>query len=147
MARRFARALFQRLPAPDSYQDWRAWARSLIDQLELANQEEGFIWYGVAAHAVNGFENSWSELSSNTPVEFRIDSEGAVWIRGIATKVTPSPPDTIFTLPEGFRPRYALGFGSPGSLAYSVLPSGEVQRTAGTASDAVLDEVVFNADG
>jgi hypothetical protein len=51
---------------------------------------------------------NWSDFDAGHAVQYRKDATGRVWLRGLAKKaVALALPDTILTLPAGFRPTRA----------------------------------------
>ncbi len=74
------------------------------------------------------------------------DPLGRVWLRGLILRTgTPSPPETMFTLPAGARPvglEALLGIGGSASavISYNVLTSGvaQIQATPTPSAGAYL---------
>ena len=134
-----------RLPSPSEYEgDVVAWGDALIVALQYKEPIEGFIWYDVATEADNSFENSWA-AGAITP-EWRLDSAFNVWIRGQVQKATPVNGETIFTLPEGFRPRVAITV-EDAAHTIKVTSSGAVSYVSGSGGTVDLSNIAFSADG
>lgn len=67
----------------------------------------------VGAAGAPGFNTGWTSPQSTRPARFW--KEGTrVWLAGLATGGTNG---TIFTLPEGYRPRYEQQFAAPPMIA------------------------------
>ena len=93
------------------------------------------------------FAGTWENYGSTTaPVSFYKDQFNRVWLRGTCKDSTGSPPSTIFTLPEGYRPSKELnyssidGTGTP-SARIKITAAGVVQCSAGNDSLIGLDGI------
>jgi len=97
---------------------------------------------------------NWSDFDANNTLRYYKDPFGVVHINGGVKKgAAVAVPETVFTLPVGYRPDIQIGFvsaTSTGTVAKQfVLPNGNVRVSAGTAADiaaTLFIHVSFRAD-
>lgn len=80
---------------------------------------------------------------------YRKDATGQVWIKGLVKKsVALAPPDTVFTLPVGYRPAANWRFvthSAAGTATWVVTTAGLVQLTSGgSATNTSLTGISFD---
>lgn len=90
----------------------------------------GTLWANAA------FAANWGNTGGGNPtVQYAVNAEGWIVLKGLATKgIALALPDTIFTLPAGFRPTTTQSFetnSSTGRAEIIVTPAGLVRIQAG----------------
>lgn len=104
-----------------------------------------------------GGDKEWRDATSvaagwvGTDAKFCRDENGIVWLRGNFTHPGPLVlPQTIYTLPAGYRPSATRSFACPANDAFAAVrlnTAGEVVLRAGAISTLYLDGIHFTADG
>jgi hypothetical protein len=85
-------------------------------------------WHVVGAAGEPAFGASWRSLAGFSPVGFRKDPSGRVWLRGLVEATANQAAwSNIFTLPVGYRPPASVQFDTAG-------PAGTMSRVEVTAS-------------
>lgn len=93
--------------------------RQRIERLERAATkapEPADVWHTVGAVGEPGFLNGWSAYGAPfSPVVFKKDSIGRVWLAGLTAKVGGNwnAYENMFILPVGYRPALNLIFNPP----------------------------------
>lgn len=107
--------------------------------------------FGSAVNAVKEdaltptYVNSWTYFDSNSVVRFWKDADNNVHIEGVVKSGTAN---TIFTLPEGYRPSQALNLTTiSGSALARVIANtdGTVVKLLGSNTDLILDGIEFRS--
>lgn len=109
--------------------------------LRLGNGDEIDNWRNVT------FLNSWTNWNADG-VHYRREGNQTVRLQGLA-KGSSKTANVIFNLPVGFRPAYALFFGTIASDLWGAVvinTNGDVQFYQGTATWIALDNVTFVAE-
>lgn len=102
---------------------------------------------GKAAAWVNvsGFGNGFTQLSTGTPVSYRLDGlNGTVRLKGALSTSGATNATTAFTLPVGQRPPQTMIFPGYGSSFVQINTDGTVRPTWGVDPDTImLDGITF----
>lgn len=113
--------------------------------LELYASVPAPVWHTVGATGEPAYETGWSagDLSG---ARFRAEPNGIIRLSGAVDGGTPGA--TAFTLPEGYRPPYAVRFASTNDGAYDeirISTAGAVVPQIGS-TEVTLDGITFPAD-
>ena len=97
-------------------------------------------------NSVTTYETGWSDGTDE--VEFVKDPNNRVFIRGTAAHAGPTPPETIFTLPAGYRPGVKIVSELYRDHVIEVDTDGTVDFISGTWSSSTnLTGITFFAEG
>ena len=114
----------------------------VLDRLMLTLMRELRV---EAEDGVTTFQGSWSDGSED--VEIRKDPIGWVHLRGFADHSgSPTPPEHIFTLPEGYRPGVKITAWQGGHVI-EVRTDGTVYINSGVGSTTNFTGISFFAEG
>lgn len=108
------------------------------------NKKTGTGTYNPSTWATPTLLNSWAQQTNYTDVGYYKDENGWVWLRGAL--VSGTAPNTLFTLPAGYRPAKIMVFGTEsasGACRITVNPDGTVVPTIAASNNACLDGIAF----
>lgn len=127
--------------------DFNDFSDSALWREELNNYLSSEDWHEVGATGEPGFENSWTNYTSvdATTAAF-YKNKGLCYLKGMVGSGS-SASDTIFTLPEGYRPPNAVRvatYSATGSCYVRISADGTVSiPTGGSTTWSLLDGALF----
>jgi hypothetical protein len=138
-------------PHPDTFQDWREWARHLLSQLRRIKDYDlvegpplpSTRWQEIGAAGCPAYGVNWSWHNSFMRLSV-VRYDGIVYWRGGCTSAT-GIPNIITTVPDGLRPTilFAFHFVYPASTVLFNGANGNITHVAGPTVGIYFDIISY----